>query len=384
MDIGEREAVLSLVPYFSPWRVVVDVGSNKGEWSDLLINNTDEHYLFEPNKMLFHYTQIKYAALRHVKYQNIGLAEQESVKTFYQYHDEHNGQSGIYLKPFDLPYTEKRMRFFTMDGLKFDHIDFLKIDVEGAEWEVLKGAEQHLKEKRIKFIQIETGHQPTGEKITELVTKYDYMIYRYDDGFKRAKIDDSIRENLYIMQEFTEYWNSEFIKNTKGMKVNLALEIGAFEGLTTCHICDFLLNEGGRVVCVDPLADEYLVEELDEEAQKMNSDFKQFKGQYDRFIRNTKGKPVELKRMTSREALPDMHALRFDFIYIDGDHREGAVYEDAELCWKVLAEGGHMLFDDYGWASTKKGVNKFIKGRRPKLDIIINDYQLMIRKKHVE
>ena len=164
------------------------------------------------------------------------------------------------------------------------------------------------------------------------------------------------------------------------MKVDFALEVGCFEGLTTCYICDFMLNPGGRIVCVDPLEDEYLTEAVDDQAKAMNDEYKIFNGQYDRFIRNTKGKPVELIRKPSSKALPEMHAYRFDFIYIDGDHREKAVYEDAVNCWAILKAGGHMLFDDYGWESTKKGVNKFLKEYRSKLDIVVNDYQLMIRK----
>ena len=104
--------------------------------------------------------------------------------------------------------------------------------------------------------------------------------------------------------------------------LTLALEIGAFEGLTTNYICDHMLKPDGRVICIDPMEDYYLKEGSDEETNKM------FVGQYERFLKNTKDQPVELQRKTSREAFPGLKDYLFSFVYVDGDHREEEVYLD--------------------------------------------------------
>jgi len=39
----------------------------------------------------------------------------------------------------------------------------------------------------------------------------------------------------------------------------------------------------------------------------------------------------------------------FDFIYIDGSHQVDDKFLDAELAWRVLVEGGVMVFDDYNY-----------------------------------
>jgi len=398
MDQGEREAVLNLVPYFNQnHRVVFDVGSNKGEWADLLVQNVDLMHLFEPNEKLKHYTEIKYANLRHIKYSHVGLGKYDHIVEFYLYDFEYNGLSSFYKNPVwkELPHSIEERRIVALqDSINIMDIDLLKIDVEGAEWDVIQGAEQLLKEHKIKFIQIEYSEHYkvpgyTFQSIIDFMNQYDYLLYQFNGhNFIRPNFEEDYRHrNYYFMQEFTEDWNQEFRKNTQGMKCNFALEIGSFEGLTTCYICDFMLNPGGRIICIDPLDEQYLTEDLDEEAEKMNKDFKMFKGQFDRFIRNTKGKPVELLRTTSITVFntDKFDEFRFDFIYIDGDHREKAVFYDAVGAWECLAQGGYMLFDDYKWEEgTKRGIDRFLRKYGGLLTIEIKDYQLMIRKNVIE
>ncbi len=399
MDQGEREAVLSLVPYFNQDnRVVVDVGSNKGEWSDLLVHNADEIHLIEPNTKLINYTEIKYDNLKNVIYWNCIAYKEKHFINFHQFGNNNHGLSSIYLNPkwSYLFQNEIKVDAIALDWMACvkSHIDLVKIDVEGAEWDVIQGAEQLIKDHKIKFIQIEYSehYKVPGYKfqnIIDFMLQFDYLLYKFNGrNFFRPNFEEDYRHtNYYFMQEFTEDWNFEFRKNTLGMKCNFALEIGCFEGLTTCYICDFMLNPGGRVICIDPLDETYLTTDLDEDAQKMNKDFKMFKGQYDRFIRNTKGKPVELIRKLSINVFNNegFNEFRFDFIYIDGDHREKAVYKDAIASWEVLQIGGHMLFDDYKWdEGTKRGIDRFLRKYGGLLTIKVKDYQVLIQKNVIE
>lgn len=401
MDRGEREAVLSLVPYFDQdYRVVFDVGSNKGEFLDLLVHNVDYVEIFEPNLKLIHYTEIKYAHLRHIWFNNIAIGNKGGIVEFYEFQHEYNGLSSLFYNERwkDIHSWQRSCGIDKLDNtdrfFDFNQVDFLKIDVEGSEWEVIQGAEQLLKENRIKFIQIEYSehYQVPGytfQQIIDFVVQFGYLLYDFNgrNFFRPEFVENYERKNYYFMQEFTEDWNHEFRKNTLDMKFDFALEIGCFEGLTTCYICDFLLNSGGRIICIDPLQDEYLTENIDQKAEEMNEDFKQFKGQYERFIRNTKEKPVELKRMTSTEAFNEegFNEYNFDFIYIDGDHRQNAVYTDAVNAWEVLKQGGHILFDDYKWDSdTKRGIDRFLRDFGGYFTIIIKSYQVMIRKNVIE
>lgn len=374
---AERKAVLDLFPYFSKAPIIVDAGSNKGDWSDIIIRNVSEAHLFEPNEIFLHYTMVRFCDVKNVHYSAYALSNKIGLAEFTYFTNENNGLSNIIGndKWNDLPWKKKQVHTIKLDDycdrLLIPFIDFLKIDVEGADLMVLEGGENLLKDNLIRFIQVEYAEhiEVTGRKFTEVI--------EYLAGFSYKPLETEDKENIiFAMADFTQDWNAEFKKNTVRLpKFSFALEIGAFEGMTSRYICENMLLPGGRMIAVDPLTDEYLPGYEDNDL---------FVGQYDRFIRNTKGEayPIELIRKTSREAFPDLKNYRFDFIYIDGDHREAEVYNDGVQCMKILKDGGYILFDDYEWREeTKRGIDQFLHEYAHMINIIVKNYQVLIQKK---
>lgn len=389
---NEAKAVLELRNHFSPDPIVFDVGSNKGAWADILINNVAEMHLFEPNHRLLTYTQVKYDNLKNVHYNEVAVSDKVGKTNFTVFYNENNGLSNIIKNPkWDyLPWIHQEVETFTLDyyfGSYHHPIDFLKIDVEGAEMLVLKGAKGILSSHMVNYIQVEYSehYQVIGVTFVDVINymaSFGYQCYSFDGGFNRVHADSFIEdyrlENFWFMLEYTQDWNSEFKKNTKLIgKVETVLEIGCFEGLTTNYICDNLLAEGGRVICIDPLTDEYLPGHKDNDM---------FVGQYERFMRNTAGRPVELIRGKSQEVHHKVKNLRFGLIYIDGDHTENGVFMDAVMYWNQLldhpkGEGGYMLFDDYGQSEeTKRGIDRFLETQKGNFDLLVMDYQVLIRR----
>jgi predicted O-methyltransferase YrrM len=196
--------------------------------------------------------------------------------------------------------------------------------------------------------------------------------------------------------EYTYDWNNEFKINTNGVKnLTLCLEIGCFEGLTSNYIIDNILNENGKLICVDPLTDVYLNTELKEsDVHNNNTIYKYFNNQYDRFINNTnhhiKNNKLELYRNISSEVFPQLlekYESQFDLIYIDGDHRASAVYIDSINSFKLCKKGGVIIFDDYSWGkmyheeATSFGIDKFLNEYENQYELIKKEYQVVIRKK---
>lgn len=187
---------------------------------------------------------------------------------------------------------------------------------------------------------------------------------------------------------YTQDWNNEFIQNTKFIRRNsldMVLEIGCFEGLTSNYICDNLLTKRGRLFCVDPLEDRYLVDNLDEHAEYLNNSIDYMKGQYDRFIENTRRQSqIRLVRCKSDDAWSQLNGWgQFDLIYIDGDHRPEQVYKDGCNALKVVKHHGFILFDDYEWKTekfaVKDGVDRFFKDNYRKIEELWCGSQLLIQ-----
>lgn len=177
----------------------------------------------------------------------------------------------------------------------------------------------------------------------------------------------------------------------EGKKFDLCIEIGAFEGYTSNILVEHL-NENGRLICIDPLKDQFYVDNLTEEYIEGNkTKWGYFKGQYKRFKHNVKehlksGKIVLIRKL-SKDAFKDLKGYKgkVDFCYVDGDHRAQGVYNDGKSCFELIRVGGFIFFDDYerkefGRQVTKEGVDRFLKEYKGKYKIISKERQIIIQK----
>lgn len=51
---------------------------------------------------------------------------------------------------------------------------------------------------------------------------------------------------------------------------------------------------------------------------------------------------------------------RFDFVFIDGSHTEGAVRQDTEQVFPFLADGAVLLWHDYESSVLSHGVDRYL------------------------
>ncbi len=399
----EKEAVLALTKYFNDFWVIVDIGSNKGNFSDILLQEREPSqdwekiklYMIEPNKLLLDYCRIKYEHTDKIVFINEALGANFEYKDFYYFEDNHSGISNFLGNWQELNPKISRIPTKRLDSFSFDkEIDIVKIDVEGAEKSVIEGSENLLKDKKIKFLQVECSPHNKDVKFQDIVQylgQFGYQCWDYKDGefIKILHFPEDTIENYYftymnigkgsrdhLKMNYTQLWNGEFIKNTQFLKkkVEFALEIGVFEGLTSNYICDELLTEGGRMIAVDPLWEMYTPKYVEHEANEW------FKGQYERFINNTREQPIELIQKTSEEAYADLDNYLFDFVFIDGDHDPEPTYKDAVFSFNHLKVGGHILMDDYEWGECGKGIDKFLEEFKDYIEIVSKNYQVMVRK----
>lgn len=387
--------VIGLIYFLDDYPTIVDCGSNKGEFADIFIDEYGDNAkinLIEPNSKLLSFTEIKYEYRKNISYiKCAAYSVTGQVKQFYYFENFNNELSSIYKddKLFEgLPLQLGVTKTVAIDDL-FKEIDYLKIDVEGAEIDAILGCSELLHEQKIKIIQVEYSEHwaRAGRKFTDLSFMFSetpYKIYRYADNnynevtdFENAPYDNYIITYFDIHNYCISGANHSFIQNTLDLpKMNLVIEVGVMEGLTTKYICDNLLldNEDSRVIAVDPLFDFYV-----------NDDpryHQEFKHQYYRFKRNTRGLPVELYRGKSEDELPKLHSLRADMCYIDGNHYPPHPYIDGCWCFALTKEGGFILFDDWDmWdIETKASIDKFLDEFKGYYEIVKSNYQILIKK----
>lgn len=182
---------------------------------------------------------------------------------------------------------------------------------------------------------------------------------------------------------FTEDWFSHNINNfelcmSKLTEKKLFLEIGSFEGRSTCWLLEHGLSDKGSIVCVDPFSGSI---------EHSGIDFSAVEARFWSNIRGTQKaeQKVSLMKKTSYKALADMivFGYSYDFVYVDGSHAPDVALTDACMAWGLLKSGGVMLFDDYQYPHepTKKGIDAFLDGFEGQYDIVLSNYQLAVQKK---
>lgn len=124
----------------------IDVGCHRGEVLDQMISASPDgyHLGFEPIPDLFHALKKRYEHNSMVDIHDIALSDEEGTFCF-NYVVSNPSYSGLRKRDYDRQGeedTQIEVRTARLDDiLPEDHrVDFIKIDVEGAEYLVLKGA----------------------------------------------------------------------------------------------------------------------------------------------------------------------------------------------------------------------------------------------------
>jgi FkbM family methyltransferase len=149
--------------------VIFDVGANIGEYSFFLTKNfkNSKIYSFEPSKKTFQFLLKNTKNFSLIEPVNIGFGNKKEIKILYSNKKDsaistlHNRKIG--LKERENVNIEKLDNF--CKNRNIEKIDFLKIDVEGNELNILEGAKEMLNNKKISFIQFEFGIRDVDSKV---------------------------------------------------------------------------------------------------------------------------------------------------------------------------------------------------------------------------
>jgi len=161
--------------------------------------------------------------------------------------------------------------------------------------------------------------------------------------------------------DFTQDWFSRSIPAWKAILGKLAekspalriLEIGVFEGRSTCWLLEHFCKSADSIIVV--------IDTFQGGVEHRTLELGGLRGRFESNIAVI-GSPaqVEVREGESLQELCMLVAEKspapFDFISVDGSHQAADVLADAVLAFRLLRSGGVMAFDDYLWAPVRRGM----------------------------
>jgi FkbM family methyltransferase len=186
--------------------VIFDVGANKGDYSILvndIFNSTSQIYTFEPSPSVYQILSERTSNIENINLFNIGFSDKQRTEKLYtsinstslaSLYKRNLNHYNIELDNIEVIYLEELDLF--CQRMLIEKINFLKIDVEGHELQVLKGSERMINERRIENIQFEFG----GCNIDSRTYFQDFFYYLKD----KYDIYRILRNGLVKVESYDE------------------------------------------------------------------------------------------------------------------------------------------------------------------------------------
>lgn len=202
--------------YIGEGAVVFDVGANKGDWTKAVLTlHPSIVYMFEPQKSCVD-RYLRSMESEHCKVIESAVGDYEGEIELYSPGTD-AGNASIYNRRdtcfVDQDFRHSKVKISTLDAFiaatQIARVDFLKIDVEGHELFVLKGAKKAIRDGRIRAISFEFGSAGVYSRvffrdIWDFLTDLGYVIHRIVPGGRLVEID-SYYEDLEHFRGVSNY-----------------------------------------------------------------------------------------------------------------------------------------------------------------------------------
>lgn len=198
---------------------------------------------------------------------------------------------------------------------------------------------------------------------------------------EKVEVSEVATNSVSKEYQFTVDWFSvhktSFTQIINQLKPKRVLELGSFEGRSTCFLIDLLKNISpeGELHCIDSWSG-------GQEHSEIN-----FADVEKRFLDNVQLAmstapdtfKVHVHKGKTDDKLVNLYSKGakgyFDFIYVDASHEAPDVLFDALLSFKLLRKGGVIAFDDYNWQLSNDPADYDpIKHPRPAIDAFVNTH----------
>lgn len=215
----ERAERIFYLEYLREGMTVFDAGANVGDLTLLFsrfVGEAGSVHAFEPCGAAFERLSAigRAASLRNVRLNRLALAGEEGAVRLHVYDDDYLSWTSQALRPLenyginvkpqateDVPATTVDL-YCERNGVA--RIDLLKIDVEGAELQVLMGARRMLREKLVRCVTFEFGQTTfdmgnTPDQIESFLEEAGYELRNVVDGDPVFPGRESVQTACYSM-----------------------------------------------------------------------------------------------------------------------------------------------------------------------------------------
>ncbi len=182
----------------TPGSTVIDAGANVGTVTLFLaqaVGAEGRVYAFEPQLEIFHYLCGNVALGGHKNVVALNAALGDTARTI-KVPPVDYGREGNFGAVSLLDMSDGETEVRTIDGLDLAECQLIKIDVEGMEPEVLKGAEETI--GRLKpFVYTENKKNDGAPKVIEFFLERDYALYWHFALFFREGNFNNVETNVF-------------------------------------------------------------------------------------------------------------------------------------------------------------------------------------------
>jgi len=174
----------------------------------------------------------------------------------------------------------------------------------------------------------------------------------YNPDQNRQSVPDWFKGNIFML---TENWFPVILLDKT--KPITYFEIGAHCGANVISIMNtYASHPDSKIYCCDPWID---YKEYSEYQTAQSTNYGLFLDNISKLDLVNKNK-LYIYCEFSEKVLPSFQDEMFDIIYIDGNHDEKYVLQDATLAFPKLKKGGWLIFDDFLWDGVKSGFGLFL------------------------
>tara|TARA_R110000751_G_scaffold87352_7_gene173223 strand:+ start:1715 stop:2359 length:645 start_codon:yes stop_codon:yes gene_type:complete len=140
-----RQTALGLCPGRG---LAIDIGAHVGIWSVDLAQNFDRVVSFEPNPENRECLVKNLEGVSNVDIRKQAVSDRDDMGTLTSLREGNSGMWGLARSGEQVSSSSYFVKTITLDSLSFQNVDFIKIDAEGHEAAVLRGARETINRSR--------------------------------------------------------------------------------------------------------------------------------------------------------------------------------------------------------------------------------------------